>query len=79
MPGEIFDELGKAIKVASPYPYTIIAELTNGSIGYVPDLKAYPEGAYEVVSTRCAPGGGELLADAATHLLIDAHKAAHRR
>jgi hypothetical protein len=79
LPGEIFDELGKAIKVASPFPYTIIAELANGSIGYVPDLKAYPEGAYEVVSTRCAPGGGELLADAATRLLVEAHKAAHGR
>jgi hypothetical protein len=77
LPGEIFVELGKAIKVSSPFPYTIIAELANGSIGYVPDLKAYPEGAYEVVNTRCAPGGGERMADAATRLLIDAHKAAH--
>lgn len=72
LPGEIFVELGKAIKIASPFPYTIIAELANGSIGYVPDRKAYPEGAYEVISTRCAPGGGEALVAAATRLLIEA-------
>lgn len=69
LPGEIFVELGKAIKLASPFRYTIVAELANGSIGYVPNLKAYPQGAYEVVSTRCAPGGGELLVEAAMRLL----------
>lgn len=78
LPGEIFVELGKAIKIASPFPYTVIAELANGSIGYVPNLKAYPEGAYETVSTRCAPGGGEMLVEAATRLLVDAHSSARQ-
>lgn len=73
LPGEIFVELGKAIKVLSPFPYTIIAELANGSIGYVPDRKAYPEGAYEVINTRCAPGGGERMVEAAVRLLIEAY------
>jgi hypothetical protein len=73
LPGEIFVELGKAIKIASPFPRTIVAELANGSIGYVPDRRAYPEGAYEVISARCAPGGGEALVEAATRLLIDAY------
>jgi hypothetical protein len=60
-----------AIKAASPFRYTIIAELANGSLGYVPDRKAYPEGAYEPVSARCAAGSGEMLVDAATRLLVE--------
>ncbi len=30
LPGEIFTELGLAIKQDSPFPHTIIAELANG-------------------------------------------------
>jgi hypothetical protein len=75
LPGEIFTELGLAIKNASPFRFTIISELTNDSIGYVPNLKAYGEGAYEVVSARCGPGSGELLADAAVRLLVELHQA----
>ncbi len=71
LPGEIFTELGMAIKAASPFQYTIVVELANGSIGYVPDRKAYVEGAYEPVSARCAAGSGEKLVDAATRLLLE--------
>jgi hypothetical protein len=73
LPGEIFVELGKAIKLASPFPYTIVVELANGSIGYVPNRRAYPEGAYEVISSRVAAGSGEMLVEAAVRLLI-AHR-----
>ena len=52
LPGEIFVELGLAIKQDSPFPHTIIAELANGSIGYVPSRRAYAQGNYEVVSAR---------------------------
>jgi hypothetical protein len=69
LPGEVFVELGQAIKKASPFPITIVAELANGSIGYIPDRQAYPQGAYEVVSARCDAGSGELLVDAALALL----------
>jgi hypothetical protein len=54
MPGEIFVELGLAIKAASPFPQTFIAELANGAIGYIPNRTAYAEGNYEVVSSRAA-------------------------
>src|SRR5690606_21178517 len=37
LPGEIFVELGLSIKAASPFRYTAIAELANGSIGYIPN------------------------------------------
>lgn len=69
LPGEIFTELGTYIRSRSPFPYTMVVELTNGSIGYVPDRKAYIEGNYEPVSSRCAPGSGEILADNALKLL----------
>jgi neutral ceramidase len=74
LPGEIFTELGMAIKRASPFPQTVIAELANGSLGYVPDRKAYAQGAYEVESARCAAGSGEMLVDAATRLLVEAFR-----
>jgi hypothetical protein len=69
LPGEIFVELGLAIKKDSPYTHTMIAELANGSIGYIPDKRAFPQGNYEVVSARCAEGSGELLVEAALRLL----------
>jgi hypothetical protein len=71
LPGEIFVELGLAIKKASPFRYTMIAELANGSIGYIPDKPAYAQGNYEVVSARCAEGSGEMLVEAAIRLLKD--------
>jgi hypothetical protein len=69
LPGEIFVELGLALKKASPFKYTFIAELANGSIGYIPNKSAYPEGNYEVVSARCVEGSGEMLVEAAVNLL----------
>ncbi len=72
LPGEIFVELGLALKKASPFRHTFIAELANGSIGYVPNREAWPQGNYEVVSARCAPGSGERLVEAALKLLNEA-------
>jgi neutral/alkaline ceramidase-like enzyme len=69
LPGEIFVEIGLAIKEASPYDVTIVTELANGSIGYVPDRKAYDEGNYEPVSARCAAGSGERLVKASLQML----------
>ncbi len=69
LPGEIFTELGLAIKRGSPFKRTIVVELANGSLGYVPDRKGFGEGNYEAVSARCAAGSGEKLVDAAIELL----------
>lgn len=74
LPGEIFVELGQAIKKASPFPMTIVVELSAGQIGYVPTRKAFEEGGYEVLSARFAPGGGELLVEAALRLLSASHR-----
>ena len=69
LPGEIFCELGIAIKKASPFQHTYIVELCNDAIGYVPTRKAYEEGGYEPANSRLAPGGGEMIANAAIKLL----------
>jgi neutral ceramidase len=73
LPGEIFVELGLAIKQDSPFKHTIIAELANGAIGYIPSRRAYAQGNYEVVSARCAEGSGERLVDAAVRILKGLH------
>ena len=71
-PGDAFVELGLGIKLNSPFPFTIVNEQSgNGTLSYVPNSKAFPEGAYEVISARFAPGGGELLVDAAIRILIN--------
>jgi neutral ceramidase len=69
LPGEVFVELGQAIKQASSFKHTIIAELANGSIGYIPTKRAFTEGNYEPISARCAEGSGEMLVEAAGRLL----------
>jgi hypothetical protein len=69
LPGEIFVELGLGIKAGSPFKQTIIATLANGSVGYIPTVRAFTEGNYEVVSSRCAPGSGELLVASAIRQL----------
>jgi neutral ceramidase len=74
MPGEIFVNLGLAIKEASPYRYTMIAELANGSIGYIPTRQAYAEGNYEPTNSRCAAGSGEMLVATAVRLLKETKK-----
>jgi neutral ceramidase len=74
LPGEIFVDLGLQIKRGSPFKQTMIAELANGSIGYVPTRVAYAEGNYEVVSARCAAGSGEKLVDEAVKQLREQFK-----
>jgi hypothetical protein len=69
LPGEVFVELGLAIKQASPFKNTFLIELCNDDIGYVPTKKAFGEGSYEVVNSRVQPGGGEALVQAASRLL----------
>jgi hypothetical protein len=73
LPGEIFTELGMAIKSASPFKTTIIAELGHGPVTYFPNEAAAPQGNYEVVTSRVAVGSGERLVEAAKQLLTELH------
>jgi hypothetical protein len=69
LPGEIFVELGLAIKARSPFATTIVIELANDNPAYVPTREAFAQGAYEVENSRIAPGGGEALVEEAVRLL----------
>jgi hypothetical protein len=75
LPGEVFVELGLAIKKRSPFAQTMIVTLANENIGYIPDRRSYAEGNYEPESARCAPGSGEKLVEAAVDLLQRLHAA----
>lgn len=70
LPGEVFVELGLAIKQASPFRTTMIVELSNAvETIYVPHRAAYAGGSYEVTNSALKPGGGEMLVEAALGLL----------
>jgi neutral ceramidase len=69
LPGEIFVELGLAIKNGSPFKNTVVISICNDRPSYVPTSKAFAEGSYEVTNSRVSPGTGEMLVDAALKLL----------
>ena len=71
LPGEVFVELGLAIKANSPFKTTLVIELTNSHIAYVPTRHAFSEGSYETINSRLAPGGGEMMVESAVRLLKD--------
>src|SRR5436190_7745422 len=73
LPCEIFVELGLAIKAASPFKNTIVISICNDRPSYVPTLKAFGEGSYEISNARVKPGAGEMLVETATRLLKELH------
>jgi neutral ceramidase len=73
-PGEIFVELGLNVKAGSPFRHTYNVELANGTIGYIPNKPAFPEGNYEVESARVAEGSGEMLVTSALRILAALHR-----
>lgn len=70
LPGEVFVELGLAIKKGSPFRNTMVIELSNGiETLYIPTRAAYPGGGYEVTNSAVEPGSGEMLVEASLRLL----------
>ena len=67
LPGEIFVELGLAIKENSPYKNTLVLTLANNSIGYIPNKEAFKYGAYEVEVSMIAEGEGEKLVESSLY------------
>jgi hypothetical protein len=65
-PVELFTEFGLEIKEKSPYPYTLVVELTDGSLGYVPTRQAFAEGGYEA---RKLPGNSVLAIEAGEQIV----------
>lgn len=73
LPGEVFVELGLAIKQGSPFRTTLVIELANAvETLYIPTRAAYAGGSYEVTNSALQPGGGEMLVEAALSLLREA-------
>ena len=69
VPGELFVELGLDIKRRSGFAQTMVLELANDSVGYIPTQRAFEEGAYEPESSPYVAGFGEAIVDAAVGLL----------
>ena len=75
--GELFVEIQLAIKHASPFGSTLVAAYSNGCIGYLPVVDAYPDGGYEVehsykgyrLPAAVAPGAAERVVKTAINLL----------
>ena len=74
LPGEVFVEHGLAIKKASPFAKTFVIELANDNPAYIPTRKAFVEGSYEVVNSRVATGGGEMMVEGAIRILKELAK-----
>ena len=73
LPGEVFVELGLAIKQGSPFRTTMIVELSNAvETIYIPNRAAYAGGSYEVTNSAVQPGSGEILVETALRLLREA-------
>jgi hypothetical protein len=77
LPGEPFVEFGLAIKERSPFRYTAISELSNGSaIAYICTREAYQQGGYEpriTSNSNVAEDAGELLVEHSLELLNQLH------
>jgi neutral ceramidase len=69
VPGEVFVEIGLAIRQNSPFPRTMIVGLANDYIGYVPTVEQAEASGYEVVASRVTPEASRVLEGGAIELL----------
>lgn len=69
LPSEVSVELGLMIKEQSPFPRTLVVQLSNDWLGYIPPKRIFAEGNYEVVVAKIQPGQGEVLAQEAIAVL----------
>lgn len=72
VPAEYFTVLGLDVKKRSPFPHTVVVELANDWIGYLPDRKAHELGGYQTwtgLHSYAEPGTGERVADEAVAML----------
>jgi neutral ceramidase len=71
-PGELYTEIGLALKVHSPFRRTYVAGLANGYIGYIPTDKAIGEGGY-AEDMRWVHAGEEIVQEQSLALLRQVH------
>lgn len=70
--GEPFVESQLRIKRESPFPFTHVAHMCNGHIGYLPTAHAFAGGGYETITgvvSRLAPPAAEIVECGAAELL----------
>jgi hypothetical protein len=75
--GELFNDLGIDIKRRSPFRYTYIVDLANDCIGYIPDIKGFELGGYQLWTgnhSYLKKGTGEQIADRAVNLLNEVYE-----
>jgi len=68
-PGEPFNDIGVAVRKASPFKMTMLACLANGSRGYFPFSKAYEQDGYESATSPFGPSVADDLVAGETALL----------
>jgi len=73
VPCELFAEYGLDIKRRSPFPLTLVAELVNGWVGYMPTQKAFSRaGGYEtkfISTSSLSESAGDRLAARVVEML----------
>ena len=67
--GEIFSEIGMAIKAGSPCRQTFVITHCNGAAGYLAPKGSYVEGGYEIRSSVFAPEAAEIVIRRTLHML----------
>jgi hypothetical protein len=79
-PGELFVEYGLQIKANSPFPHTVVAELTNDSVMYQPTRRAFELQGYETLvgANLISIEGIEMIVDTASALLEELWHAAQK-
>lgn len=73
--GEVFNEIGLAVKAGSPFRHTFVLTHCNGAAGYLPTHESYAEGGYEVQSSSFGPGAAEALGEETLKMLRELHDA----
>ncbi|MEO6909767.1 MAG: neutral/alkaline non-lysosomal ceramidase N-terminal domain-containing protein [Edaphobacter sp.] len=69
LPGEVFVEIGLAIRQNSPFPRTMMIGLANDYIGYVPTVEQAVMSGYEVIASRVTPEASLVLERGTVDLL----------
>ena len=72
VPAEYFTVFGVDIKRRSPFKHTVVVELANDWIGYLPNLEAHELGGYQTwmgLHSYAEEGTGERVADTVVALL----------
>lgn len=78
VPAEFFTKFGLEIKKRSPFASTVVVELSNDWIGYLPDREAHQLGGYQVwtgLHSYAEPGTGERIVDEVISMLEELKRA----